>query len=202
MIPLPFLVSVPAAVLLVRHVMRSRGDAADRGEDDSTDETSGGYGLPGVITYPYSAVGPEYIDASVAAVSDAYGWPYYWGKGAPSTPWTDGPQGVDCSGFVCMALVRLGKMSASTGDLSSRAIADRSDPVAVGNQRPGDIAYYPGHVMLVVGQPSDDYDGHSAVMGASGGRSSTLGNDPNARVKVFPAGNYRSDFVTYGRFRG
>lgn len=201
MISVPLLVAVPAGALLVRAAMRWRSDDADRGDDDSTDETSGGAGF-GVLSFPYSEVGPEFIDPALGGISGAYGWPYYWGKGSPSTPWSKGPEGVDCSGFVCMALVKLGTIPSTTGDLSSRAIADRCDPVEVGQQRPGDVAYYPGHIMLVVGYPDDDYDGHSAVMGASGGRNGTFGTDPNARVKVFPAGDYRSDFVTYGRWRG
>lgn len=139
------------------------------------------------------------ISSSCASVADAIGWPYFFGKGAPSTPWSDGPDGVDCSGFVQMALVRLGKLASSAPDRGARALADDSDPVAVGSQKPGDLAYYPGHVALVVSNPGTD--GHSYVMSASGGGETTLGNDPNAKVKLFKSGAYRSDFKTYMRLR-
>jgi cell wall-associated NlpC family hydrolase len=129
----------------------------------------------------------------------ALGWPYFWGRGSPSTPWSDGPKGVDCSGFAQMALVKLGILKSSAGDRGARALADASDPVEVGDQQVGDLAYYPGHVMIVVGPPGDD--GHSSVMGASGGGSLTFGNDKNARVKLFSSGKYRDDFVTYMRLR-
>ena len=133
------------------------------------------------------------------SVMEALGWPYWFGKGAPSTPWSDGPNGVDCSGFVQMALVRLWLLSAKAGDRGAATLADESDPIAVGDQKPGDIAFYPGHVMLVAGYPGAD--GHSPVMGASGGRSYTLGNDENAKVKYFDSGLYRDDFVTYMRLK-
>lgn len=129
----------------------------------------------------------------------ALGWPYYFGKGSPSTPWTDGPLGVDCSGFVQMALVKLGALSSSAPDRGAASLADDSAPIAVGGQQAGDLAYYPGHIMLVAGPPGSD--GHSPVMGASGGRSYTLGNNPDARVKLFSSGKYRSDFVTYMRLK-
>ncbi len=133
-------------------------------------------------------------------VLESLGWPYYFGKGSPSTPWTDGPSGVDCSGFVQMALVRLGKLSPTYGDRGSAALADDSDPIEVGQQEPGDIAYYPGHVMLVASKP-DKSTGHSAVIGASGGTSTTLGTNPEARVKMFSSAKYRKDFVTYMRLK-
>lgn len=132
-------------------------------------------------------------------VADAIGWPYWYGKGDPSTPWQNGPAGVDCSGFVQMALVRIGALSPDAPDRSAAALANVCDPVELGDERPGDLACYPGHVMLVCGYP--DTDGHAAVMGASGGRSTTKGDDPKAYVKTFGGGNYRSDFVCYMRLR-
>lgn len=144
--------------------------------------------------------GSTLIESSIRAkLSDAIGWPYFFGKGSPSTPWEDGPEGVDCSGFVQMALVRLGKLASTASDRGAATLADDSDPIAVGSQRAGDLAYYPGHVVLVVGSPGAD--GHSPVMSASGGTSTTFGDDPNARVKVFSTAEYRSDFVTYMRLR-
>lgn len=134
-----------------------------------------------------------------SSILAAIGWPYYYGKGSPSTPWSDGAKGVDCSGFVQMALVKLGKLSSSAADRGAMALADDSNPVEVGKQRTGDIAVYNGHVMLVAGGPGGD--GHSPVMGASGGHSYTLGNDPNARVKLFTTAKYRNDFITYARLK-
>lgn len=132
-------------------------------------------------------------------LSTALGWRYYFGKGSPATPWSSGPDGVDCSGFAQMALVKLNLLSSSAPDRGARTLADDSDPVELGQQRIGDLAYYPGHVMVVAGSPG--YDGHSPVIGASGGTSTTLGTDENARVKLFSSGAYRSDFVTYMRLR-
>ena len=138
----------------------------------------------------------------------AIGWPYYYGKGGPSTPWPmDGkPVQVDCSGFAQMALVRLGKLSATAPDRSSAQLAADSDPVEVGEQQLGDLAYYPGHVAVVASAPGPS--GHSKVLSASGGGRTTLGNDPNARVKVFSSALYRGTyplnkdgFVTYMRLK-
>jgi cell wall-associated NlpC family hydrolase len=132
-------------------------------------------------------------------MNGAHGWPYAWGGGAPSTPWADGPKGVDCSGFVQMALVRLGYLDSGATDRGARALADGCVPVSLGEQEPGDLAYYPGHVMLVCGPPGQD--GHAPVIGASGGTSDTHGDDPKAYVKVFDTGAYRRDFVTYMRLK-
>lgn len=145
---------------------------------------------------------------SWALLSDAVGWPYWWGRGSPSTSWSDGAKGVDCSGFVQMALVRLGKLGSGQPDRGAMGLANHAlEPIAVGKQLPGDVAVYPGHVMLVIGPPVGG--GHSAVMGASGGHGAnlakgilpTLGDDPNAKVKTFSTALYRRDFVTYGRVR-
>lgn len=136
------------------------------------------------------------------ALMDARGWPYYWNRGDPGTPWEDGPEGVDCSGFAQMALVKLGIMSDEEPDRSSAGLADVCDPVELGDQVPGDLAYYPGHVMVVISDPLASQGGHSAVMGASGGERGTLGDNPKAYVKVFSTADYRDDFVTYMRWPG
>ena len=132
-----------------------------------------------------------------ADVMASLGWPYFFGKGGPSTPWLDGANGVDCSGYAQMVLVRLGILKATDSDRGARALADAFKPVAVGMQKIGDLAYYPGHVMVVAGPPGSD--GHSPVIGASGGTETTLGNNVNAKVKLFSTGKYRPDFVTYMR---
>lgn len=134
-----------------------------------------------------------------ANVLASLGWPYFFGKGTPATKWSDGPNGVDCSGYAQMVLVKLGLLSATAGDRGAAALADDSDPIAVGEQRAGDMAYYPGHVMIVAGNPGSD--GHSPVIGASGGDKLTLGNNPNAKVKLFDSALYRGDFVTYMRLK-
>lgn len=131
-------------------------------------------------------------------LASAIGWPYWYGKGTPATPWSSGPQGVDCSGFVQMALVRLGLLSSSAPDRSAAGLADVCDPVDVGEQVPGDMAYYPGHIAIVVGDP--DLDGHSAVMSADG-HATTQGNVAGECVKVHGSARYRSDFVCYMRLK-
>ena len=139
------------------------------------------------------------VDADVEELLDAVGAPYFFGRGSPSTPWSELDDGVDCSGFAQIALVRLGLLDADATDRGARELADDSDPVELGHQEPGDLAYYPGHVMVVVGYP--DEDGHSPVLGASGGDATTFGGDENAYVKLFDRGDYRDDFVTYMRLR-
>lgn len=140
-----------------------------------------------------------YISDLPSDVLSSIGWPYYYGKGSPSTPWDDGKNGVDCSGYAQMVLVKLGKLSKSASDRGASKLADDSNPVSVGSQKTGDLAYYPGHVMVVAGPPGAD--GHSPVIGASGGNALTLGNDPNAKIKLFSTAKYRNDFVTYMRLK-
>ena len=179
MIPLPLLaliLGVPLA--LVGWYVWNRGD--NSAQDD---------------TGPLSA---SQGAAAAGTLSGAIGWPYYFGRGAPSTPWDDGPLGVDCSGFAQMALVRLGILSSDATDRGARTLADDSDPVDVGSQSPGDLAYYPGHVAVVVGYPGTD--GHSSVMCASG-HATTFGDVEGEQVNVYSSALYRSDFVTYMRLR-
>lgn len=136
-------------------------------------------------------------------VQSCLGWPYYYGRGSPSTPWEQGAQGVDCSGLVQMCLVRYGLLSPKSVDRGATDLANVADPVPVGSQKPGDFAVYPGHVTFVVGWPDPDLEGHSPVISASGGTSATKGNDPNAYVKLFDTANYRrtDGFITYARIR-
>lgn len=130
---------------------------------------------------------------------EAIGWPYNYGMGSPSTPWEDGPKGVDCSGFAQMALVRLGLLSASSIDMSAMSLANACNPVEWGSQRPGDLAIYNGHVMVVYGDPNEN--GDSRVIGASGGTRDTHGDNPKARVKLFSTAKYRDGFITFGRLK-
>jgi hypothetical protein len=174
-------------------------------------------GMADVLTE--DGVNVDFDDATMYAIGDALGWPYRWGAGNPSTPWADGDNGVDCSGFVQMALVKLGKLAASSTDRGAIALANAANPIVVGHQRPGDFAVYRGqHVMLVVSGPRTNIGLHSHVMGASGGgnlitlpdgsRVRVQGYDPNApgysskaRVKAFSTALYRKDFLTYARLR-
>jgi cell wall-associated NlpC family hydrolase len=136
-------------------------------------------------------------------VQSCLGWPYYYGKGGPSTPWEKGPEGVDCSGLVQMCLVKYGLLSPTSVDRGATDLANVADPVPVGSQKPGDFAVYPGHVTFVVGYPDPNEGGHSAVISASGGTSTTKGNDPNACVKLWDTADYRktSAFITYARIK-
>ena len=133
---------------------------------------------------------------------ESVGWPYYFGRGSPSTPWADGPKGVDCSGYAQMALVRLGKLSSSASDRGVSSLSAESNPVEIGSQGIGDLALYGNsHVMVVCGPPRSS-DGHSPVIGASSGGATTFGGDPNARVKLFDSALYwASNFTTYMRLK-
>ena len=132
-------------------------------------------------------------------IEDSIGWPYFYSKGSPSTPWEDGKEGIDCGGYALMVSVRIGDLQSSCPDMNTKSIADNCDKIEVGSQRPGDFAYYPGHVMVVCSEPMSN--GHSAVIGASNGTRTTLGNNPDAKVKVFTTPNYRDDFVCYMRWK-
>jgi len=145
-------------------------------------------------------VGYGWEDVS-ALVDESLGWPYYWGKGSPGTPWTDGPLGADCNGYAQMFLVELGVLDQGAPDRGVSAMANVCDPIAVGDQQPGDLALYngAGHVMVVAGPPGAD--GHSPVCGASSGGSSDFGDNPDARVKLFTTALYWSKFNTYMRLK-
>ena len=114
--------------------------------------------------------------------------------------------GGDCSGITGTVLVHAGIVSSEWPIKYRRAddmrAASASDSVAVGSQRPGDIACYNGHVTLVITDPIAELDGHSYVLSMSGGDSSTFGNNLNARAKIM-VGNYRSSgpdqFIGYFR---
>jgi cell wall-associated NlpC family hydrolase len=185
---LPFMAAAAGAAYILS---RRKTVAAVAVEDDSRTEAE-----PEVSSYE----GIEVYDELVNIVSDSLGWPYFWGRGDPSTPWEDGDQGVDCSGYTQMVLVRLGQLSSSAPDRNAYNLANASEPVAVGDQRPGDWAYYAGHAMIVAGPPGPD--GHSPVIGASGGGPDDKGDNPNARIKMFRnAATYGPALVTYCRIK-
>lgn len=184
---LPLLgLAAAAGYLLIRS---SRVAAVDQDDDSTLEEDDDVSDFDGVDVY----------EELVEILEDSLGWPYWWSKGSPSTPWSQGREGVDCSGYVQMVLVRLGALSPSAPDRNAYNLAMQSEPVAVGEQRVGDWAYYPGHAMVVVGPPGPD--GHSPVAGASGGGRGDEGGNPDARVKLFRSALYNSEFVTYCRVK-
>ena len=131
-------------------------------------------------------------------LAPALGWTYWWGRGNPATAWRNGPNGVDCSGFALMALVRLGLISPTTPDMASDTMRMQSTPIPTGQQRPGDLAFWNRHVEVVTGWP--DASGHSRTIGASGGDSATFGNKPGAEVKYSRGGpRAGKTFLGYGR---
>lgn len=154
-----------------------------RGEGDSSTREERAPGLSGAD------------DAGdVAIFREALGVFYYWGGGR-GEPYPAG--GYDCSGYVDSALRAAGytlpwaASSASTATMLSALGAFR--PLSQGEEAPrGAIVAYgsktPSHVMLSTGE---------GVIGASGGGSSTFGNDPNAAVKEFDTAWYRSDVLGY-----
>ena len=137
-------------------------------------------------------------------VKKCYGVPYVYGAGKPADAmvgdwWLgvqsalpnaprDCPRGFDCSGFVQVALVRLGMLSKKAGDRGAAALYGDSLPVPEGGAVLGDLAFYGqpvSHVMLCLGG--------GLVYGASGAGAGTWGNNPAGFVKLDRV-HYRTDF--------
>lgn len=91
-------------------------------------------------------------------------WPYLWGGGGPGVAW--GRRPVDCSGFVTMALEHAGLVPRGVRRWGREAARALGRKIAWGQQRPGDIVTYPGHVELVWTWPNAE--GDSQIIGASG----------------------------------
>lgn len=108
-------------------------------------------------------------DAVIAAAESHMGAPYYWGG--------DGPTVFDCSGFVLYVL-RQDMGLIDWGDDTASGISNRVPSTS--SPQKGDLVFYRGsyisHIEFATGTGSQ-------TLGASGGGSSTYGNDPNARVK-------------------
>jgi cell wall-associated NlpC family hydrolase len=188
---MPAILPLVGLAAAVAYLYKRRKVAAVDVDDDSTTEVEAE-----VSDYDGITVYDELEDV----IRESLGWPYYWGRGDPSTPWEDGDRGVDCSGYTQMVLVRLGKLAPSAPDRNAYNLAMASEAVAVGDQRPGDWAYYAGHAMIVAGPPGAD--GQSPVIGASGGGSGDYGDNPNARIKMFKnGGTYGPDLVSYCRIK-
>lgn len=131
----------------------------------------------------------------VEVFREALGVPYYYGAGRGESYPADG---YDCSGYVDSALRAAGYSLPWDASLASCAtmMDVLGDPVKLeyGEEAPvGSIVAYGdadriSHVVLSTG---------SGVIGASGGTSSTRGDDPNAYVKEFSTAWYRDDLVGY-----
>lgn len=189
--PLVLLLVAVALGSVVVLTGRSRGGLAGASDGDSSQRED----EPDVDTPDPYRVPAEYQDI----VDATLGAPYWYGKGSPATSLDAVQAGIDCSGLVQVCWVELGILPRDAPDRSARTLADACDPIAEGEQEPGDLAIYPGHVALCVSSP--DEEGHSQVLSASGGTSATFGDDPDARVKLFDAETYRRDFVTWGRLK-
>lgn len=188
---MPALLPLVGLAAAAAYIVRRRKVAAVDVDDDSRTEVEDEVtDYDGIVVY----------DELREIIEQSLGWPYYWGRGDPSTPWEDGELGVDCSGYTQMVLVRLGQLASSAPDRNAYNLAMASDAVPVGQQRAGDWAYYAGHAMIVAGPPGAD--GHSPVIGASGGGSDDYGDNPNARIKMFKnGGTYGPKLVSYCRVK-
>lgn len=120
------------------------------------------------------------------------GIPYSFGAGDPSTPFgklakgLHGGLGLDCSGLAQMCLVVLGYLDSDAPDRGASALSVLGTIVPPGQQRIGDLIFYNtpvSHVGVIL--TDADENGDSAVLAASGGHTTTDGDDPDARVKVF-----------------
>lgn len=122
---------------------------------------------------------------------------YWYGRGTPRTPWERMRDGVDCSAYVAMSLVHAGVYSSSQPDRRATASTPTLKSIAdicVETKAPqfADVAIYPGHVMFVLDE--------DLVIGASGGDSTTYGDNPKACVQLHRP-DYRKDFLCFGQLR-
>ena len=148
---------------------------------------------------------PKRIEGTALRLADTVvGARYSWGGGRTDRGWPQGAPGVhggvgwDCGGVSLAFAAAMLRYRWDGRDLTARGIADICTPVPLGKQKPGDLAAYRNrHVTAVLTHAGPD--GHSRVLSASGGGSSTNGNDPNATVRIHDRGDYRSDFLTYMR---
>lgn len=138
----------------------------------------------------------DVLDDRVLEVLKAWGTPYSWGAGKPTSEgWPDGVKGLfggvgyDCSGFAQAALVRLRLLKEGDPDRTAAALFDLGEPVRLEDARLGDLAFYGAyrisHVTVCLGG--------GVAIGASGGTSKTNADDPKAFVQLQPI-TYRIDF--------
>lgn len=100
------------------------------------------------------------------------GAPYYWAK--------QGPDEFDCSGFVYWCYKQAGATGGykNTFALIAKFAGTKYEVTDKNDLQPGDMILCNGgnHVVL--------YYGNGKVIGCSGGGRDTLGNNPNAYVKI------------------
>jgi cell wall-associated NlpC family hydrolase len=124
--------------------------------------------------------------------------PYIYGGKNPDAPTGDLPPGLDCSGFACWCMARVGLVPEGFGgEHNAASLWDLLSPLDEGGAvQPGDFAFYGtpiDHVMML-GQ-----DG--AVVGASGAGAGCVTVEQaeavGACVHYKSSVNYRKDFVGY-----
>lgn len=189
--------AVGAALAAGRGRRGGGGDASAREEEEEVEPgTVKDYGRAGVLLELLGA--PYWWGGHESSAADKDDTVTSWGEAvellrANATGW-----GLDCSLFANLAWEVMG-IRRFVRRTSKQLAWEDCEAVEWGKQRPGDLAYYPGHVMVVLSYPTSS--GDSEVIGASGGGSATKGTDPNARVKVFGSARYRADFVTFMRLK-
>lgn len=160
---------------------------------------------PGAAALGLHPLDPRSLESTCLRLAQSVvGRPYSYGGGSPRSPWPQGEPGLhggvgwDCSGLQLGFSTLLLRYRWDGRDRTARGVAEICSPVALGAQRPGDVATYKGrHITAVLTHP--DASGHSRVLSASGGSSTTNGDDPQARVRIWDRGDYRRDFLTYMR---
>ncbi len=145
----------------------------------------------------YEALGVSYVYGAGAPCAVSMG---LWPQGCYSAFFgSKSRRGLDCSGFAQMGLVRMGLMSPEEIDRSAAAMQLVCKPIQASELRHGDLVFYGKtcvtHVMVILPD-------RVAVIGASGGRSSTNGNVAGAKVKIYDRYDYRSDIYGFGRWPG
>lgn len=164
-------------------------------------------GAAGEAGRPFDLSDPADVELLLGLVFDAAAnRPYVYGGGGPNAPFPGGSAGLnkppkagwDCSGFTLAVMAVLGRVPwAWSGPRSSTELRKLCTVVPWGQQRPGDLAFYPGHVSVIATRPSEG--GDSEVIESGGGRSTTNGDDPKAKVRRLATIRYRPDFLHIGR---
>ncbi len=165
---------------------------------------SGGAGPAGAGRHPLD---PRSLESTCLRLAHTVvGRGYSYGGGTPRSPWPVGEPGVhggvgwDCSGLSLAFSACLLRYPWEGRDLTAQGLGALCAPVALGAQKPGDLAIYRGqHVTVVLTGPQPGAGVHSRVLSASGGGRSTNGDDPAARVRIFDRADYRADWLTYMR---
>lgn len=116
----------------------------------------------------------------------------------------NGKYGYDCSGYAQACLRALGAIGHSVDWMRASDMYNASTRINASDVRAGDCAFYAAsssssvcHVTLCTGPVQSN--GLAPIIGANGGGSSTLGDDPGANVRYDDA-YWSSGLVGYGRF--